>query len=75
MSHLYLSRDPDSTDEVCITDSSLDHSPGQSPLDSVPQTSSTPHKVSTEDKDAPHSKWLVEINPAAVAKNGLTHLL
>ncbi|XP_026233802.1 telomeric repeat binding factor a isoform X2 [Anabas testudineus] len=52
-----LSKDPDSTDEVCITDSSLDHSPGQSPLDSVPQTSSTPHKVSTEDKDAPHSKW------------------
>ncbi|KAK2854236.1 hypothetical protein Q5P01_006897 [Channa striata] len=50
-----LSRDPGNTDEVCITDSSLDASPNKSCLDSVTQTSSTPDRAST--KDCSHLKW------------------
>ncbi|XP_067345460.1 telomeric repeat binding factor a isoform X2 [Channa argus] len=52
-----LNKDPGNTDEVCITDSSLDASPYQSRLEPVPQKSSTPHKASAKEKDSSHLKW------------------
>ncbi|XP_070685980.1 telomeric repeat binding factor a isoform X2 [Pempheris klunzingeri] len=52
-----LSKDPGNTGEACIADSSLESSPELFPPRPVPQTSSTPHKDSAQDKDPSHSKW------------------
>lgn len=72
---MYLHRDPDAT---CVTESSLESSPTLFPLRSpvpVPQTSSTPHKDSAQDKDPSGLKWSVEITQVPLAKKGLNHLL
>ncbi|XP_042364993.1 telomeric repeat binding factor a isoform X2 [Plectropomus leopardus] len=61
------SRDPDA---VRKTDSSLDSSPTLYPLRSpVPQTSSTPHKVSAQDKSPSNSKWKQLFNAAKETKD------
>ncbi|XP_076577831.1 telomeric repeat binding factor a [Chaetodon auriga] len=52
-----LSKDAGNTDDVHITDSSLDSSPSVFPRQPVPRTSSTPHKDSARDKGPSTSKW------------------
>ncbi|XP_044062875.1 telomeric repeat binding factor a [Siniperca chuatsi] len=64
-----LSKDPDNTGDMCIRDSSLDSSPEQFPLRPVPQTSSTPHKGSAQDKGPFHSKWKWLYNNAKESKD------
>uniref|UniRef100_A0A3Q1G249 Telomeric repeat binding factor 2 n=1 Tax=Acanthochromis polyacanthus TaxID=80966 RepID=A0A3Q1G249_9TELE len=49
-----LSKDPDDTEDICITDSSLDSSPSLRP---VPRTSSTPHRDSAQNNNGSSSKW------------------
>ncbi|KAM7423863.1 hypothetical protein PAMA_000294 [Pampus argenteus] len=50
-------RDTCSTDDICITDSSLDSWPNLFPIRPVPQTSSTPQKDPAQDAGPSHSKW------------------
>ncbi|XP_010732734.3 telomeric repeat binding factor a [Larimichthys crocea] len=52
-----LRRDPGNTDDVCITESSLDSSPEMFSHRPVPQTSSTPDKDSAQGKGPSTSKW------------------
>ncbi|XP_044199424.1 telomeric repeat binding factor a isoform X2 [Thunnus albacares] len=51
------SKEPGNTDEICITDSSLDSSPNQIPNRPVPRTSSTPQKDPVQDPGPSSSKW------------------
>ncbi|XP_049899756.1 telomeric repeat binding factor a [Epinephelus moara] len=63
------SKDPDAT---CVTESSLESSPTLFPLRSpvpVPQTSSTPHKDSAQDKDPSGLKWKQLFNAAKETKD------
>ncbi|CAI5645873.1 unnamed protein product [Oreochromis niloticus] len=62
--HTQLSSDPvdnqvnrDDTDNIHITDSSMESSPSQSPSHPIPQTSSTPHKDSAQKNIHSHSEW------------------
>ncbi|XP_023267733.1 telomeric repeat-binding factor 2 isoform X2 [Seriola lalandi dorsalis] len=59
---------PGSAVGVCVMDSSLDKSPNLSTPHPVPQTSSTPHKDSTQDKGLSHSKWKQLYNNAKESK-------
>ncbi|XP_029000473.1 telomeric repeat binding factor a [Betta splendens] len=52
-----LSKDSCNADNIAITDSSLDSSPSPPRLHAVPQTSSTPQNVSTQDKGRTLKKW------------------
>ncbi|XP_070817364.1 telomeric repeat binding factor a [Chaetodon trifascialis] len=52
-----LSKDAGNTDDVHITDSSLDSSPSVFPRQPVPRTSSTPRRDSARDKGPSNSKW------------------
>ncbi|TMS13080.1 Telomeric repeat-binding factor 2 [Larimichthys crocea] len=52
-----LRTDPGNTDDVCITESSLDSSPEMFSHRPVPQTSSTPDKDSAQGKGPSTSKW------------------
>ncbi|XP_038558023.1 telomeric repeat binding factor a [Micropterus salmoides] len=61
-----LSRTPDNTGDIHILDSSHS-SPELS--DPVPQTSSTPHKDSAQDKGPSHSKWKQLYNNAKESKD------
>ncbi|XP_067449631.1 telomeric repeat binding factor a isoform X1 [Thunnus thynnus] len=51
------SKEPGNTDEIYITDSSLDSSPNQIPNRPVPRTSSTPQKDPVQDPGPSSSKW------------------
>ncbi|XP_039866563.1 telomeric repeat-binding factor 2-like isoform X1 [Simochromis diagramma] len=62
--HKQLSSDPvdnqvnqDDTDDIHITDSSVESSPSQSPSHPIPQTSSTPHKDSAQKNVHSHLEW------------------
>ncbi|XP_019215352.1 telomeric repeat-binding factor 2 isoform X3 [Oreochromis niloticus] len=62
--HTQLSSDPvdnqvnrDDTDNIHITDSSMESSPSQSPSHPIPQTSSTPHKDSAQKNIHSHLEW------------------
>nr|XP_046239253.1 telomeric repeat binding factor a [Scatophagus argus] len=63
------SRDPCNTEEVCVTDSSLDSSANPLPLHPIPQTSSTPDKGSAGDKGPSNSKWKQLFNNATESKD------
>ncbi|TKS69903.1 Palmitoyltransferase ZDHHC7 [Collichthys lucidus] len=52
-----LRTDPGNTDNVCVTESSLDSSPEMFSHRPVPQTSSTPDKASAQGKGPSTSKW------------------
>ncbi|XP_036950202.1 telomeric repeat binding factor a isoform X2 [Acanthopagrus latus] len=60
------SRESDNTDEVCITDSSLDSSPNPFPRQHRPRRSSTPQKDSA--KGPSTSKWKTLFNNAKESK-------
>ncbi|KAM8762767.1 telomeric repeat binding factor a [Acanthopagrus schlegelii] len=60
------SRESDNTDEVCITDSSLDTSPNPFPRQHRPRRSSTPQKDSA--KGPSTSKWKTLFNNAKESK-------
>ncbi|XP_028330337.1 telomeric repeat binding factor a isoform X2 [Gouania willdenowi] len=60
-------QNPSTTDEMHISDSSLDSSPNED-QPSVPQKSSTPHKASDRGKGPSCSKWKVLYNSAKESK-------
>ncbi|XP_040891421.1 telomeric repeat-binding factor 2-like [Toxotes jaculatrix] len=61
------SNDPGSADDVRVIDSSMDSSPSLASHPPVPQTSSTPHRDSAQDKIS-HSKWKQLYNNAKESK-------
>lgn len=66
-----LYRNRDDTDDIHITDSSMESSPSQSPSHPIPQTSSTPHKDSAQKNVHSHSEWLVNTNKSEKVTRGL----